>query len=120
MAFFCCREETVIALVKLGAVPGLVDDPKSAFPRGKTTADLASSRGYKGVAGYMAEADLVNQLSRLTVNENEKDNIATNLATDNAFEFADTDSSKMTMDEQCYLRESLAAFQKLAYAAASI
>ncbi|RYQ91650.1 hypothetical protein Ahy_B09g097638 [Arachis hypogaea] len=113
-------EETVIALVKLGAVPGLVDDPKSAFPRGKTAADLDSSRGYKGIAGYLAEADLVNQLSRLTVNENEKDNIATNLATDNAFESADTDSSKMTMDEQCYLRESLAAFQKSAYAAASI
>ncbi|XLU31002.1 hypothetical protein S245_067068, partial [Arachis hypogaea] len=51
-------EETVIALVKLGAVPGLVDDPKSAFPRGKTAADLDSSRGYKGIAGYLAEADL--------------------------------------------------------------
>ncbi|XP_057734961.1 calmodulin-binding transcription activator 1-like isoform X2 [Arachis stenosperma] len=114
------REETVIALVKLGAVPGLDDDPTSAFPRGETAADLASSRGYKGIAGYLAEADLVSQLSRLTVNENEKDNIATNLATDNAFECADTDSSKMTMDEQHYLRESLAAFQKSAYAAASI
>ncbi|XLR44391.1 hypothetical protein S83_029051 [Arachis hypogaea] len=78
------REETVIALVKLGAIPGLVDDPTSAFPRGETAADLASSRGYKGIAGYLAEADL------------------------------------MTMDEQHYLGESLAAFQKSAYAAASI
>ncbi|RYR38515.1 hypothetical protein Ahy_A09g043552 isoform B [Arachis hypogaea] len=77
-------EETVIALVKLGAIPGLVDDPTSAFPRGETAADLASSRGYKGIAGYLAEADL------------------------------------MTMDEQHYLGESLAAFQKSAYAAASI
>ncbi|MED6145813.1 hypothetical protein PIB30_028683 [Stylosanthes scabra] len=114
------REETVIALVKLGAIPGLVDDPTSAYPRGQTAADLASSRGHKGIAGYLAEADLECQLSKLTVNENEMDNITTNLATDSAFESADTDSSNMTMDEKHYLRESLAAFRKSAYAAASI
>lgn len=108
----------MIALVKLGAAPGVVDDPTSAFPRGQTAADLASGRGHKGIAGYLGEADLTSQFSTLTVNENEMDNIATTI--DSAFESADTDSSNMTMDEQHYLKESLAAFRKSAYAAASI
>ncbi|XP_061360263.1 calmodulin-binding transcription activator 2-like isoform X2 [Gastrolobium bilobum] len=114
------REETVIALVKLGAAPGAVEDPTSSFPRGQTAADLASSRGHKGIAGYLAEADLTSQLSTLSVNENEMDNSATNLSADHAFESSEGYSSNMTMDEQHYLKESLAAFQKSAHAAASI
>ncbi|KAK7363419.1 hypothetical protein VNO77_05562 [Canavalia gladiata] len=114
------REETVIALVKLGAAPGALEDPTSAFPRGQTAADLASSRGHKGIAGYLAEADLANQLSILTVKENGMGNIATTIAADSAFESAEGDSSNMTMDEQYYLKESLAVFRKSARAAASI
>ncbi|KAJ1403030.1 P-loop containing nucleoside triphosphate hydrolase [Sesbania bispinosa] len=114
------REETVIALVKLGAAPGAVEDPTSAFPRGKTAADLASRRGHKGIAGYLAEVDLTSQLSILTVNENEMYSIATTTAADSAFEAAEGDSSNMTMDEQHCLKESLAAFRKSAHAAASI
>lgn len=117
---FLFREETVIALVKLGAVPGAVEDPTSACPRGQTAADLASSRGHKGIAGYLAEADLTSQLSILTVNENEMHNIATTTAADSAFESAEGDSSNMTMDEQHCLKESLAAFRKSAHAAALI
>ncbi|XP_068463608.1 calmodulin-binding transcription activator 2-like isoform X2 [Phaseolus vulgaris] len=114
------REETVIALVKLGAAPGAVEDPTSAFPPGQTAADLASSRGHKGIAGYLAEADLTNQLSVLTVKKNETGNIATTMAADSAFQSADDDSSNLTMDEQHYLKESLAVFRKSAHAAASI
>ncbi|XP_027921884.1 calmodulin-binding transcription activator 2-like isoform X3 [Vigna unguiculata] len=114
------REETVIALVKLGAAPGAVEDPTSALPPGQTAADLASSRGHKGIAGYLAEADLINRLSILTVKENGAGNIATTIATDSAFKSAEDDSSNLTMDEQHYLKESLAVFRKSAHAAASI
>ncbi|GFZ13843.1 ethylene induced calmodulin binding protein [Actinidia rufa] len=37
------REETVVALVRLGAAAGAVDDPTSASPGGQTAADLAST-----------------------------------------------------------------------------
>ncbi|XP_020226050.1 calmodulin-binding transcription activator 1 isoform X1 [Cajanus cajan] len=114
------REETVIVLVKLGAAPGAVEDPTSAFPQGKTPADLASSRGHKGIAAYLAEADLTNQLSVLTVKDIETGNIATTLAADSVYQSAEDDPSNMTMDEQCYLKESLTVFRKSAHAAASI
>ncbi|XP_019431155.1 PREDICTED: calmodulin-binding transcription activator 3-like isoform X2 [Lupinus angustifolius] len=114
------REETAIALLKLGATPSAVEDPTSAFPQGQTAADLASSRGHKGIAGYLAEADLTSQLSTLTVNENVIDNVATTVAADSDFESTGADSSYMTMDEQHHLKESLAAFRKSALAAASI
>ncbi|CAJ1940734.1 unnamed protein product [Sphenostylis stenocarpa] len=114
------REETVIVLVKLGAAPGALEDPTSAFPRGQTAADLASSRGHKGIAGYLAEADLTNQLSVLTVQENETSNIATTIAADSAFQSCEDDSSNLTMDEQHHLKESLAVFRKSAQTAASI
>jgi hypothetical protein len=117
---FLFREETVIALVKLGASPGAIEDPTSAFPRGQKAADLASSRGHKGIAGYLAEADLTSQLSMLTVNENDVYNIATTAAVDSTFESVDSDSSYLTMDEQHGLKESLAAFRKSAHAAALI
>jgi hypothetical protein len=117
---FLFREETVIALVKLGASPGAIEDPTSAFPRGQKAADLASSRGHKGIAGYLAEADLTSQLSMLTVNESDMYNIATATAADSTFESADSDSSYLTMDEQHGLKESLAAFRKSAHAAALI
>lgn len=111
----------MIVLVKLGAAPGAVQDPTSAFPRGHTAADLASSRGHKGIAGYLAEADLESQLSILsTVNENEMYNIVTTTEADNAFESAEGDSPNMTMDEQHCMKESLVALRKSAHAAASI
>ncbi|KAK7388060.1 hypothetical protein VNO78_22863 [Psophocarpus tetragonolobus] len=114
------REETVTVLVQLGAAPGAVEDPTSALPRGQTAADLASSRGHKGIAAYLAEADLTNQLSVLTVKGNESGSISTTIAANSAFHSAEDDSYNMTMDEQHYLKESLSVFQKSAHAAASI
>ncbi|KAI3737844.1 hypothetical protein L2E82_27857 [Cichorium intybus] len=64
------REETVVALVKLGAFAGAVDDPTPVNPGGQTAADLASSKGHKGIAGYLAEADLTSHLSALSVKDN--------------------------------------------------
>ncbi|RWR94496.1 IQ motif [Cinnamomum micranthum f. kanehirae] len=62
------REETVVALVQLGAAPGAVEDPTSKFPEGRTAADLASSRGHKGIAEYLAQADLMRNPSSSTLN----------------------------------------------------
>lgn len=116
------REETVIALVKLGAAPGAVEDPTPAFPGGRTAADLASSRGHKGIAGYLAEADLSSHLSSLTVNENGMDNVAAALAAEKANETAAQIGvqSDGPAAEQISLRGSLAAVRKSAHAAALI
>lgn len=118
LSFLVSREETVIALIKLGGAPGAVEDPTSTFPQGRTAADLASSRGHKGIAAYLAEADLTGHL--WTVNENEIDIIAANKAGDSAFEIARADSSNVTMPEQRFLKESLAVLRKSAHAAALI
>ncbi|XP_078445478.1 calmodulin-binding transcription activator 2-like isoform X2 [Wolffia australiana] len=63
------REETAATLVALGTSPGAVADPTVEYPQGRTAADVASSRGHKGIAGYLAEADLTGQLSRLDLEE---------------------------------------------------
>ncbi|KAE8733147.1 calmodulin-binding transcription activator 3-like isoform X4 [Hibiscus syriacus] len=115
------REETVIALIKLGASPGAVDDPTPNFPGGRTAADLASSRGHKGIAGYLAEADLITRLSSLTVNQNAVDNDAATMATQEAVQTASQVApSNGALDENCALKGSLAAVRKSAHAAALI
>lgn len=109
------REETVIALVRLGAAPGAVEDPTPAFPGGQTAADLASSRGHKGIAGYLAEADLTSHLSSLTVNENGMDHIAATLAADKATAQVGVESNGAIAEQL-----SFAAVRKSARAAALI
>ncbi|XP_022760769.1 calmodulin-binding transcription activator 1-like isoform X2 [Durio zibethinus] len=116
------REETVIALIKLGASPGAVDDPTPNFPGGRTAADLASSRGHKGIAGYLAEADLITHLSSLTVNQNVvgNDDDATTAAKRAIKTAAQIAPSNGPLDEHCSLKGSLAAVRKSAHAAALI
>ncbi|KAI3980819.1 hypothetical protein MKX01_025384 [Papaver californicum] len=86
------REETVVALVKLGAAPGAVEDPTSKFPGGRTAADLASSRGHKGIAGYLAEADLTSHLSLMTIKESVMDSVAASIAAEKAIETVEEQS----------------------------
>lgn len=116
------REGTVIALVRLGAAPGAVEDPTSAFPGGQTAADLASSRGHKGIAGYLAEADLTSHLSLLTVDENVMDSVSATIAAEKAIENAAQTvvASDGEIDQQRALKGSLAAVRKSAHAAALI
>ncbi|XXG84658.1 hypothetical protein AAC387_Pa10g2129 [Persea americana] len=54
-AAYFSREETVVALLKLGSAPGAVEDPTAKFPQGRTAADVASSRGHKGIAETAVE-----------------------------------------------------------------
>jgi calmodulin-binding transcription activator len=68
---FCisCRERTVVALIALGAAPGALTDPTPEFPSGSTPADLASTNGYKGISGFLAESSLTSHLQTLNLKE---------------------------------------------------
>ncbi|KAL1149664.1 hypothetical protein V6Z11_A10G205800 [Gossypium hirsutum] len=114
------REAAVIALIKLGASPGAVDDPTPSFPGGRTAADLASSRGHKGIAGYLAEADLTTHLSSLTVNQNVVGNDATTPAQEAIETSSEVAPCNGTLDDNCSLKGSLAAVRKSVHAAALI
>ncbi|XP_038980339.1 calmodulin-binding transcription activator 1-like isoform X2 [Phoenix dactylifera] len=117
------REETVVALIRLGAAPGAVEDPTSKFPQGQTAADLASSRGHKGIAGYLAEADLTSHLSSLALKEGVMESVSATLAAQKAIETVqdqNLDSLAGDQGEQLSLRGSLAAVRNSAQAAARI
>jgi hypothetical protein len=58
----------VTELLANGAAPGAKTDPTSAFPDGQTAADLASSEGHKGIAGYLAESLLTGHLRLMNLN----------------------------------------------------
>ncbi|XP_023764288.1 calmodulin-binding transcription activator 3 isoform X1 [Lactuca sativa] len=103
------REETVVALVKFGAYAGAVDDPTPMNPGGQTAADLASSKGHKGIAGYLAETDLTTHLSALSVKEKDKNGVKSEVLVD------DDDATHSHS-----LKGSLAAVRRSAHAAALI
>ncbi|XP_009763882.1 calmodulin-binding transcription activator 3-like isoform X1 [Nicotiana sylvestris] len=64
------RERTVgFLIISLGAAPGALTDPTPKHPSGRTPADLASSNGHKGIAGYLAESSLSSHLSSLELKE---------------------------------------------------
>ncbi|XP_020520472.1 calmodulin-binding transcription activator 3 isoform X1 [Amborella trichopoda] len=114
------REEAIVSLVSLGAAPGAVEDPTTKFPAGKTAADLASSRGHKGIAGYLAEADLTSHLSSLGLKENAMDTISATIAAEKAMETVE-EQSIVPLDrgreDSLSLRGSLAAVRNAAQAA---
>lgn len=116
------REGTVIALIRLGAAPGAVEDPTPAFPGGQTAADLASTRGHKGIAGYLAEAELISHLSSLSVSQNVIDNVAATIAAEKAIEAAAQTAvpSDEATEAQLSLKGSLAAVRNSAHAVALI
>ncbi|GAU34126.1 hypothetical protein TSUD_66050, partial [Trifolium subterraneum] len=65
----CGRERTVGLLVSMGAAAGALTDPCTAFPSGRTPADIASSCGHKGISGFLAESLLTSHLESLTVDD---------------------------------------------------
>ncbi|KAJ9162459.1 hypothetical protein P3X46_022231 [Hevea brasiliensis] len=68
-AAFYGREQTVAALVSLGADTRVLTDPSPEFPLGRTPADLASGNGHKGISGFLAESSLTSYLQLLTLND---------------------------------------------------
>ena len=67
--FFYIRERTVAFLLSQVAAPGALTDPTPKYPAGRTPADLASSNGHKGIAGYLAESSLSAHLESLKLKE---------------------------------------------------
>ncbi|XP_052207577.1 calmodulin-binding transcription activator 3-like isoform X2 [Diospyros lotus] len=116
------REGTIVALIRLRVAAGAVDDPTPAFPGGQTAADLASSRGHKGIAGYLAEADLTSCLISLSLEEDPINNAVAGIAAEKAMETAaqNVSSPAGAIDNEHSLRGSLAAVRKSAHAAALI
>ncbi|XP_020583062.1 calmodulin-binding transcription activator 1-like isoform X2 [Phalaenopsis equestris] len=116
------REQTIVTLLKLGASPGAIEDPTSKFPVGQTAADLASSRGHKGIAAYLAEADLTSHLNSMSIAENVMGSVSASLAAEEAVENVEEENifSSVVETGQISLRESLAAVRNSAQAAARI
>lgn len=70
LLFVDTRERTVGFLMSLGAAPGALTDPNPLYPSGQTAADLASGKGHKGIAGYLAESALSSHLTTLQLKDN--------------------------------------------------
>ncbi|KAL2530670.1 Calmodulin-binding transcription activator 1 [Forsythia ovata] len=116
------REEAVVTLIRLGAAAGAVDDPTPDFPAGQTAADLASNRGHKGIAGYLAEADLTGRLLYLSVSEGSVDTLAATVSAEKALQTATQEVIPISWakNEDISLKDSLVAVRKSAHAAALI
>ncbi|KAL5549740.1 hypothetical protein UlMin_004971, partial [Ulmus minor] len=107
------REETIAALVKLGAAPGSVDDPTPTLPGVQTASDLASSRGHRGIAACLAKADLMDHLVILDTNEELTDSLVERIAAESA---AEAEVEVVTLDlivDNHLLKGSLAIVRKM-------
>ncbi|KAF5452276.1 hypothetical protein F2P56_027296 [Juglans regia] len=106
------REKMVAALLSAGAKPNLVTDPTPGNPGGCTSADLASSKGYDGLAAYLSEKALVEQFNEMSIAGNASGSLDTS-STDNL-------NTENLSEDQLYLKDTLAAYQTTAEAAARI
>ncbi|XAR49681.1 hypothetical protein NMG60_11032949 [Bertholletia excelsa] len=106
------REKMVAALLSAGAKPNLVTDPSSENPSGCTAADLASMKGYDGLAAYLAEKALVEQFKEMAIAGNVSGSLQSsqpNMVNHGNFN-----------EEEQYLKDTLAAYRTAADAAARI
>ncbi|KAG8658884.1 calmodulin-binding transcription activator 5 isoform X2 [Manihot esculenta] len=106
------REKMVAILLSAGAKPNLVTDPTSEHPGGCTAADLASAKGYDGLAAYLSEKSLVAQFKDMSL----AGNVSGSLQTSST----DSINSANLSEEQLYLKDTLAAYRTAADAAARI
>ena len=102
----------VAALLSAGAKPNLVTDPTKENPGGCTAADLASARGYDGLAAYLSEKALVAQFESMIIAGNITGSLQTTAT--------DTVNSENLSEEELYLKDTLAAYRIAADAAARI
>ncbi|TYH53192.1 hypothetical protein ES332_D09G081800v1 [Gossypium tomentosum] len=106
------REKMVAALLSAGAKSYLVTDPTTQNPNGCTAADLASLKGYDGLAAYLSEEALVAQFNEMAVAGNASGSLKTSRT-----EVTHTDTLN---EDELYLKDSLAAYRTAADAAARI
>lgn len=123
-AAYCGRERTVVVLLAAGADPGAKTDPTPNFLAGQTPADLASSCGHKGIAGYLAESSLTSHLSSLTLQDCKMGKFSAPTADRKAVEtVSERTSIKLGLfgsEGQISMQDSLAAMRNATQAAARI
>ncbi|KAI8017786.1 Calmodulin-binding transcription activator 3 [Camellia lanceoleosa] len=113
----CGRERTVAFLISQDAAPGALTDPTPIFPSGQTPADLASSKGHKGIAGYLAESALSSHLSSLKLKNSSGGDAVQTVSERTATPISDGDLSHGL---SLSLKDSLAAVCNATQAAARI
>ncbi|XVF38828.1 hypothetical protein REPUB_Repub20aG0135800 [Reevesia pubescens] len=106
------REKMVAVLLSAGAKPNLVTDPTTQNPIGCTAADLASLKGFEGLAAYLSEEALVAQFNDMAVAGNASGSLQTS-----KIEATNLDNAN---EDELYLKETLAAYRTAADAAARI
>ncbi|KAL3505654.1 hypothetical protein ACH5RR_031036 [Cinchona calisaya] len=110
-AAYCGREAMVAKLLTAGAKANLVTDPTSENPGGCTAADLAFKNGHEGLGAYLAEKALVQHFQDMTLAGNASGSLQTSTSDS-------VDSGNL--NEDFYLKDTLAAYQTAADAAARI
>ncbi|WCJ41982.1 Calmodulin-binding transcription activator 2 [Euphorbia peplus] len=119
-AAFYGREQTVAALVLLGADTRALTDPSPEFPLGSTPADLASGNGQKGISGFLAESSLTSYLHLLTLAESKEGSdseVSGTTAVQTIAERAATPGSDGDMPNVLSLKDSLSAVRNATQAA---
>lgn len=111
-AAYCGREKMVAVLLSAGAKSNLVTDPTPENPGGRTAADLASMKGYDGLAAYLAEKALVEQFKDMT--------IAGNISGSLQSTISEPVYPVTLSEEEISLKDTLTAYRTAAVAAASI
>ncbi|GER30061.1 calmodulin-binding transcription activator [Striga asiatica] len=119
-AAFYGREETVAALVSLGATPGALTDPSAECPLARTPADLASLSGHKGISGFLAESSLTTQLSNLGVDDQSTSEVSCAKAVQTVSERSALSTGEGDVPDALSLKDSLAAVCNATQAAARI
>lgn len=104
----------VAALLSAGAKPYYVTDPTSDNPAGCTAADLASKKGFDGLAAYLSEKSLVEHFKDMGINRNECDSPQSTITK------TDKENTENLNEEEVYLKDTLAAYRTAADAAARI
>ncbi|RWR95208.1 calmodulin-binding transcription activator 5 isoform X2 [Cinnamomum micranthum f. kanehirae] len=106
------REQMVAFLLSAGANPSLVSHPTAKYPGGNTAADLASMKGYDGLAAYLAEKGLTAHFNAMCTAGNVSGSLRTTATT--------MEQPENLNEEEQLLRDSLAAYRSAADAAARI
>ncbi|KAF2309171.1 hypothetical protein GH714_001011 [Hevea brasiliensis] len=114
------REQTVAALVSLGADTRVLADPSPEFPLGRTPADLASGNGHKGISGFLAESSLTSYLQLLTLSDSTEGgspDISATTAVQTIAERMATPANESDVSNVLSLKDSLTAIRNATQAA---
>ncbi|XP_075495630.1 calmodulin-binding transcription activator 4-like [Primulina tabacum] len=113
------REKVVATLIASGASAGVITDPTSQDPTGKTPASIAADHGHMGLAGYLSEMALKDHLSSLILKETELSKGSAALEAETMVHSLSNTSPSLNEDRGA-LNDTLAAVRNATQAAALI